>query len=249
MSKAKNSIKIIRRSKPKKTHQFQNIAAAIVLTIIIGMFIAASVVYFWQKASLKTAENTYKSEIFTLKNQISDMKGKLVTEEEASESQDSNPDPMPVKTDTTPDVEFAFNNCGFITSFVYEDWYPGLRDELAKVNIKPADISSACYSEKGSMVAVIAQTGVYCEGPRIYKFNTDTNTFGGAKVVSKGVSCLATIEAFGRRDGAVINTNGERTDENCTYKDYFKYNYGKNSLKLTATRSKCGSEEWKTTEY
>jgi len=228
----------------KKAPLFPSSITAGTLAVVLTFFIVTFAVYLAQKASLKSAEEEYDNEVKIMENQVADIKGKVVKNEVKK------PTNVEIEVSTGPDVEFAFEKCGFLSNFIYEDWYPKLKTNLDKLNIQPKSISSSCHSTKGNMIVFITQTGKDCEGPKVYKFKTDTSTFGLAKVISKGAACLSPLDVFGTRDKHIIDVTGQRSVKGCIYKDYFEYNYGKNTVELTQIRYRCeGSTEWKSTVY
>lgn len=241
--------KIMAKKEVKKSTQYPSTVGAIFLAIIITAFIATLGLYAYQRASLQKTQEEHAIKMNALGEQLAETQNtveKTTTDTTLPESAKS----PETETAPVPDVEFPFEKCGVFGAFIYEDWYNKLKDDLAEIGLIPKDASSACYSSKGNMVAVIAQKGKDCEGPKIYKFRTDTNTFGAAKVDDKGVSCLSPLDVFGKRNKYVIGASGERKNSKCDYKDYFEYNYGKNTIELTEIRYKCeGDADWKSTVY
>ena len=229
-----------------KCSQYPTTIGVIILTVVITAFFTSLVVSLWQGSSYRIMENELRTEIESLKSQIMHMGGG-----KDSEAPESSSGEEPESAEKSA-VEIRFDNCGIMSEYADKEWYPRFEQELKEFKYLPMDISSACYSENGNMLVFIAQRGEYCEGPKVFKFDTLASTFpiSQAVVINKGLACLGSLDQFGRRVGNVIKLVGETGDAGCQFKHNFDYDFRKNAIEIMRSGMFCeGDAAWGWTDY
>lgn len=232
-----------------KTSQDSSAVAVILLILVITAVISSFAIFINQKANVK------KSEI-ELQNQVTELKTQIALNKTKSQPPDTFKAEQPkIETATKenefdPNIEVKFTKCGVAGAFRLEDWYPAFTDKLKTINLVPKNVSSACYSDSGNILIFIAQSGTYCEGPKVYRYNLTTTNISAAEVLNKGVTCLGQLKEFGKRTGSVITAVAPGGEGGCRREEHYNYDFIKNTAELIKSRSLCeGDKEWKWTEY
>jgi len=211
------------------------------LTIIVTAFIVGTGVYFWQSASASRVEKNLTSQISVLKNRLAAMEetSAVMPETEEEETAEQGPEMVSVA---------PFTQCAHLSTFIYDSWYPDFRKEALKKGVSLAAATSACYSESGQLLIFIIPRG-QCQSSSIYRYNLVKETLFKAEVDDKGRGCLATIEEFGKREGAVIKLEAVEEKNDCRTEQYFDYDYTKNILTLKREYGICEGKEGKWIDY
>ncbi|MFC1730935.1 hypothetical protein ACFL6I_11430 [candidate division KSB1 bacterium] len=245
-----------------KCSQFPGSLGVILVTAVVTTFVVGSVIYVWQNVSNSRTEYELESEVNLLNEKIlnivtpkdGSVKAPKTTSVETSVIVTEPTTTKPrVLVPPSPEEEIIgevkFDNCGKLSLFIYEDWYPEFRDGIQKQFVQPSDITSVCHSDNANMLIALAE-GLDCKSPAVFKFNTNTKTLGRARIDGKGVSCLSSPEMFGKRDGNVIHLRAEGSDASCSWKNYYDYNFITNVFALKDRFLICqGDVEGNWTEY
>jgi hypothetical protein len=229
----------------KKTDKIQNPAPLIILilSVILVILMVTLITYSRERAAEASPTPPVSAPIVQEQNQIPD---KIAETSEVKVVEEKKPETEVIDY---PQTEIRFDKCAFFNSFSGEDWYQKFWDKAKELEFTPYSVSSACLSNNASMFIAIAQKGVACEGPQIYRFNTKSYKMEPATVIRKEKVCMGSLETFGKRAGDVIKVIGKSSANGCEYEDSFDYDFRQNTINLTKSRSVCGSEGVKTTTY
>ena len=230
--------------KNKANIRLEKIISVTLIVIFIAAFFISLGIFDWQKRKADIAEHKLQEQMDSYKNIITEF-----NKMPKSEPGISDEDVQVIKDEYSADAGISFSECGLAGYFKKQEWYQGLLDKLAKNSLTAKNISGACLSADKSMFIFIAQSGTYCEGPKMYRYNTINGNLALASVIDKGISCLGSLKTFGKRDGNVIHMVAPGNGE-CRREEYYDYNFIQNSVELKKSRSLCdGDSNWKVTEY
>ncbi len=223
--------------------QYPETMGVILLTIVVTAFMVGTGIYFWLNASGNTAENA-------LKNKIDILETRLTTSEKETEAVSLVKEEVSETAEDVSEViaEAPFNRCAHLSTFIYENWYPDLRNAAKNKRLSLSDATSACFSEAGQVLAFLIPK-TECQGSEVYRFNLSNSSLKKADLDDKGRGCLATVEEFGKRTGPVIQLQGTEVKDGCRTDQYFDYDYTKNTVELQSEYGICTGKEGKLTEY
>ncbi|MBN2096666.1 hypothetical protein JW752_04730 [Candidatus Peregrinibacteria bacterium] len=222
--------------------QYPETMGVILLTIVVTAFVVGTGVYFWQNTSAKRVEKNLTTQINTLESRL------VTTEKDsavlpAKEAPEKSAEEAPEVVSVAP-----FTRCAHLSTFIYDSWYPDFRKIAMEKGVSLTAATSACFSEKGQILIFIIPRG-QCQSSSIYRYNLEKETLFKAEVDDKGRGCLATIEEFGKREGAVIKLEAVEEKNGCRTEQYFDYDYTKNTLTLKREYGICDGKEGKWTDY
>ena len=247
---------MIKNRRPK-TPQSSSAIAVFLLALVIIAIISSFAFSVLQKSKMQKAETSLQNEVMALKTQIA-LKNKtnshadnaVKLDQPQIEAAPNEIATVPKENEFDPNIEVKFTKCGVAGAFRLEKWYPAFTEKLKTINIVPKNVSSACYSDSGNMLIFIAQSGTYCEGPKVYRYNMATTNIASAEVMNKGVTCLGSLKEFGKREGNAIKAVAPGGEGGCRREEHYNYDFIRNTVELIKSRSLCeGDKEWKWTEY
>jgi hypothetical protein len=231
----------------KKTVKKSNNIKKPVRTAILSVLLIILMIIVVHDLRKNAIEDIADNKILSMEGQI--VKTQMDIIKKSSEVKSLGGKKTETKSGSYPQTDIRFDKCSVFNSFSKEDWYQKFWDKAKELEFTPYSVSSACLSKNANMFIAIAQKGLNCEGPQIYKFNTKSYEMEQAKVTDKGKVCMGSLDAFGKRAGDVIKLEGKSSNKNCSYEDSFDYNFSQNTITLTKSRSLCKDTGAKTTEY
>lgn len=239
-----------KKTDSKKECVCHEIFDIVVLAVVATALFVGSLTFAWLNSKTMKTEYELKTEINTLHNKIIDI-AKFIEMPDAEYTASSAKSSAPSTSQSAQDVkEFRFTSCGYASKYVYEDWYDNMRNKLSEIGLSPKSVTSACYSEEGSILILIAQKGAYCEGPQVYKYNISINKLLPATVLSKDIPCLPPVNTFGKRNADLIRIETEGEEAGCKWETAYDYDYIKNAIELKSKRTICeGDASWTVKEY
>ncbi|MCX6734218.1 MAG: hypothetical protein NTX63_05440, partial [Candidatus Peregrinibacteria bacterium] len=141
---------------------------------------------------------------------------------------------------------YAFDDCGKMSKYASEAWYPDFLKTLdgpgAKDPILPR-ITDACFSKEAGRLIILVDEG-YMKLSSIYKYtvNKSAGALEHADFPGNPAYGIVSIPQFGKRQGDFIPLTGEVGDAGGGTQCYFEYYFEKNLLALQRCRTFSSGE-------
>lgn len=216
--------------KTAQKKQYPPLSTMILMAILVVIILFSQGVLLLKKQATKNneAKNTIaESDVFTVKTQGAE-KPKAEPSKEVM-----------VEKALLWSEETSFKNCDFLSKFTNETWYGDLRSAYSKNGIGMNERKSTCLSEDKTLLLVLENSGESCNPLTILRYDIASKKLERSSSDIKSEKCLTAPEAFGKREGKVINLKGSGNSENCEWTDRYQYDFISNRVSLEKRTSFC----------
>ena len=135
----------------------------------------------------------------------------------------------------------SFDRCDRLDAFRSESWFESLKDAVDDAGVPLKSVSDVCYAPDAEKLALLVP-GRYCEGSRVFKFDTRNGRFTEANRENHEKACVVSPREFGLQRGDSILLGGVIVDGSCNSVMSFEYDATTNFYELKSEYINCDGD-------